>query len=304
MATVLIQDGSMKVGDNVAVGVTFGRVKAMFNDAGKRVKKAGPSTPVSILGLSDVPQVGDALKVATNEKQARLIAERCKEKIKEESRPATINLNNLYDQIATGEVKELKIVLKVDVQGSIEPIRNSLEKLSTDKVQIRIIRSAAGNISESDIMLAVASQALVIGFGAEVDAGAARQAEADGVDIRKYNIIYKLIEDVERAMKGMLEPTYVEVFDGRAQVRATFASGKHVVIAGLMVTEGKIKRSSMVKIIRGGEVLTESEVLGLRRFKDDVSEVAAGYECGITVKNFNKFQEGDVLEFYHREKAT
>jgi translation initiation factor IF-2 len=305
LATVLIQAGTLKEMDTVVVGETWGRVRAMFNDTGKRVKKAEPSTPAEILGLNNVPQVGDTLTAVTDERHAQaLLASHRTEMEKEASRTAkTVNLNNLYDQISAGKVKELNVILKTDVQGSIEPIRTSLEQLGTEQVKVRIIHSATGNITESDVMLAMASKGLIIGFNANAGEGARRLAATSGVDIRHYNIIYSLIDDVAKAMKGMLEPTYVEVIDGRAEIRAVFPAGKSSKVAGVYVNDGKILRNAQVRVRRGKELVADATVSSLKRFKDDVKEVAAGYECGVGVKDFNDFQVGDTLEFYRMEKS-
>jgi translation initiation factor IF-2 len=299
LATVLVQTGTLKVGDTVVVGGAWGRVRAMFNDLGKRVRKAEPSTPVEILGLDSVPQAGDILNAVAGEQQARALIQ----KHQKERHAGAVSLDNLYDQISAGQVKELDVILKVDVQGSLEPITASLERLSTDEVKVRIIHSGTGNITESDVMLAAASKGLVIGFGTRVEAGARRMADAEGVDIHLYDIIYNLVDDVEKALKGMLEPHYVDVIEGRAEVRAVFPSGKKKKVAGVMVTEGKISRGASVRVRRGDKILHESTIESLRRFKDDVSEVAAGYECGVGVKEFDVFEAGDILEFYRKERA-
>jgi translation initiation factor IF-2 len=299
LATVLVQTGTLKVGDTVVVGGAWGRVRAMFNDLGKRVRKAEPSAPVEILGLDSVPQAGDILNAVAGEQQARaLIQKHRKEKL-----PKAVSLDNIYDQISAGQVKELDVILKVDVQGSLEPITASLERLSTDEVKVRIIHSGTGNITESDVMLAAASKGLVIGFGTKLEAGARRMADAEGVDVRLYDIIYNLVDDVEKALKGLLEPHYVDVIEGRAEVKAVFPSGKKRKVAGVMVTEGRISRGASVRVRRGDKILHESVIESLRRFKDDVSEVAAGYECGVGVKDFDAFEAGDSLEFYRRERA-
>ncbi len=305
LATVLIQAGTLKEGDTVVVGDTWGRVRAMFNDIGKRIKKAEPSTPAAVLGLDDVPEVGDNLVAVTDEHHAQaMLARRRTEKEEEAARTAKpVNLDNLYDQISAGKVKELNVILKTDVQGSIEPIRTSLERLGGDEVKVRIIHSAAGNITESDVMLAAASNGLIIGFNISAGEGARRLATTSGVSIRYYDIIYTLIDDVDKALKGMLEPTYVEVIDGRATVQAVFSAGKGAKVAGVMVNDGKVARNASVRVRRGKQVLTDSTVSSLKRFKDDVREVAAGYECGVGVKDFNDFQVGDVLEFYRMERA-
>jgi len=305
LATVLVQTGTLKVGDTVVVGNTWGRVRAMFNDIGKRIKKAEPATPAEILGLNIVPQVGDTLTAVANERQAQALIEKHKAEIEQESSLAgkSINLNNLYDQISAGRVKELNVILKTDVQGSIEPIRSSLEQLGTDEVQVRIIHSATGNITESDTMLAIASKGLIIGFNVSSEEGARRLATTKGVDIRYYNVIYNLADDVEKALKGMLEPSYVEVIDGRAEVRAIFPASKGTKVAGVYVTEGKISRGASVRVQRGDEVVSDSTVSSLKRFKDDVKEVATGYECGVGISDFSDYEIGDILEFHRMEKA-
>ena len=305
LATILVQTGTLKVGDTVVVGNTWGRVRAMFNDIGKRIKKAEPATPAEILGLNIVPQVGDTLTAVANERQAQALIEKHKAEIEQESSLAgkSINLNNLYDQISAGRVKELNVILKTDVQGSIEPIRSSLEQLGTDEVQVRIIHSATGNITESDTMLAIASKGLIIGFNVSSEEGARRLATTKGVDIRYYNVIYNLADDVEKALKGMLEPSYVEVIDGRAEVRAIFPASKGTKVAGVYVTEGKISRGASVRVQRGDEVVSDSTVSSLKRFKDDVKEVATGYECGVGISDFSDYEIGDILEFHRMEKA-
>jgi len=300
LARVLIQNGTLKVGDTVVVGGTWGRIRAMFNDLGKRVRKADPSMPVELLGLDSVPQVGDTLTTVAGEHQARALIQ----KRQQEIHPRAVSLDNLYDQISAGQVKELNIILKADVQGSIEPIRSSLERLATEQVQVRIIHSGSGNITESDVMLAIASKGLIIGFGTGVEAGAKRLAEVEGVDIRRYDVIYNLVDDVEKALKGMLEPTYVEVVEGRAEVRAVFPSSKKSKVAGVYVTEGKIGRGAQVRVRRGEQVVAESVVNSLRRFKDDVKEVTSGYECGEGIEDFNDFENGDILEFFRKEKSS
>ena len=303
LATVLVNNGTLKLGDTVVVGTTWGRVRAMFNDIGKQVKKVGPATPVELLGLSSVPQVGDTLTTVTNERQVQVLIEKRKSEMKE-ALPKAVNLNNLYDQISTGQVKGLNVILKTDVQGSIEPIRSSLERLGPEEVQVRIIHNGTGNITESDVMLATASKGLIIGFGVITEEGARRLASAEGIDIRHYDVIYNLIDDVDKALKGLLEPSYVEVIEGRAEVRAIFPAGKRIQIAGAYVAEGKISRNASVRVRRGEEIVHESTVSSLRRFKDDVREVAAGYECGIGIKDLSEFQVGDILEFFRMEKAA
>ncbi len=299
VATVLIHDGTLKMGDIVVVGTISGRVKAMFSDTGKRLRRAEPATPVAILGLPSVPQVGDALKAVSGEREAQaLVAERQKELA--QATPRSVTLDRLYTDISSGKVKELNVVLRADVQGSIEPIKNSLEQLSTDEIKVRIIHSGTGIINESDVMLALASRGLVIGFSVATEPGAKRLAEAEGVDIRSYNIIYSLVDDVAKALKGMLEPALTEVIQGRAEVRAVFTAGKREKVAGIYVSEGRVSRGDLVRVRLGDKVVSDSTVASLRRFKDDVREVAAGYECGLGVQGFSDFQVGDILEFYRK----
>jgi len=237
-------------------------------------------------------------RLVDDERQARAM-------VAEKTQPqAAVTMNNLYDEISAGHIKELNVVLKVDVQGSVEPIRASLEKLGIENLKIHLIHAAAGNITESDVMLAAASKGLIIGFNTGVEGGALRSAEATGVEIRRYDIIYKLVEDLEKALKGLLEPTYVDVVQGKAEIKAVFSAGKHTQVAGVIVSEGKINRGSQARVRRGGEVIFESEINSLRRFKDDVKEVAAGYECGIGLKEFNGFEVGDTIEAYRKEKAA
>ncbi|MBI2831817.1 MAG: translation initiation factor IF-2 [Chloroflexi bacterium] len=300
LATVLVQDGTLRPGNIVVVGDTWGKIKAMYNDTGKQVRKAEPAAPVEILGLSSVPKAGDTMTVVASEHHARaMIQKRERDTLHKHG----VSLDNLYKQITAGQVKELNIILKTDVQGSIEPIRKSLEQLSAEQVQIRIIRSGTGDITESDVMLAAASKGLVIGFNVSVDTGARKMAEMEGVDIRVYDIIYTLRDDVEKAMKGMLEPTYVDVVEGHAEVRAVFAAGKKEKAAGVIVSDGRATRSSLVRVWRKKQLLIDSTISSLRRFKEDAKEVTAGYECGIGVKGFSEFEVGDVLEFYKKEKA-
>ena len=301
LATVLVHDGTLRLGDMVVVGNTWGRVKAMFNDTSKQVRKAKPSSPVIILGLHNVPQVGDALTAVAGERQARSLVQEYQQEVQQA--PKAVSLANLFDQISAGKVKELDIILKADVQGSLEPIRISLERLATDEVQVKIIHSGSGNVIESDVMLAVASKGLVIAFNTKIEAGAQRLAEAEGVDIRSYNVIYDLVGDVEKALKGMLTPEFVDVIEGRAEVRIIFPAAKRDKIAGVYVIEGKISRGVTVRVRRNEQVVLESSVSSLRRFKDDVKEVSAGYECGVGIKDYSDFKIGDILEFFRREKA-
>ena len=302
LATVLVHNGTLRLGDIIVVGTTWGKVKAMFNDLGKQIRKAEPATPAEILGLNEVPGVGDVFNVVPSEHHARTLIEK---RIQEQQKRAakSIRLDNVFDQITSGNVKELNLILKTDVQGSIEPIRDSLEKLSTDEVKVRIIRAATGNVTESDVMLASASGGLIVGFSVSVEPGARHLADRESVDIRVYNIIYELIDDVEKAIKGLLEPKLVEVIDGRAEVRAVFASGKKEKVAGVAVVNGKIFRGGSVRVLRQGKVIHTSIVASLRRFKEDVKEVTAGMEAGVGVEGFSDFVAGDILEVFHQEKA-
>ena len=299
LATVLVHTGTLKLGDTIVAGITWGRLKAMFNDTGKRVRKAEPSTPVELLGLDSVPQAGDILTAVAGEQQARALIQKRQLEMKQQA--PSVNLNNLFDQISAGQIKELNVILKTDVQGSIEPIRGSLEQLATKEVQVRVIHSGSGNITESDVMLAIASKGLIIGFNTGTEPGARRLADVEGVSIRHYDVIYNLADDVSKALKGMLEPSYIDVIEGRAEVRAVFPATKRQKVAGVYVTEGKVRRGVSVKVKRQEQVVCESTVGSLRHFKDDVKEMSTGYECGVGVKDFSDFQVGDILEFFRRE---
>jgi translation initiation factor IF-2 len=302
MATVLVQTGSLKIGDYVVVGDIWGKVKAMFDDKGKRVKKAEPSTPVGVLGLSTVPQAGDTLTVVGGEKEARAEIERWQKEKEMSSASKVPKLSNLFAQIQAGNVKELSIILKTDVQGSIEPIRDSLERLGSGEVKVRIVHSGSGSITENDVLLAIASKGIIIGFNTRPEPGAKRLAEREGVDVRSYQVIYTLVEDVEKALAGMLEPTYVDVVEGHGEVRATFSTrqGK---IAGVYVTDGKISRGALARVLRKGQPVFEGQVSSLKHFKENVREVAAGFECGVGVEGFPEFEVGDIIETYRKEKV-
>ena len=303
VASLLIQNGTLHVGNSILVGSTYGRIRAMFDDMGKKIKSAGPSIPVEVLGLSEVPAAGDRFVVVKDEKTARNMAEIRKDKIKTESHQAShrVSLEDLYSQIQEGKVKELSIIVKADVQGSVEAIRQSLEKLSTDDVKVRVIHGAVGAITETDITLATASNALMIGFNVRPDSNAVAMAEKDGVDIKTYRIIYDAIEDVKSAMIGMLDPEYKEVVNGKAEVRMTYKISNVGTIAGCYVTDGKIVRNSEIRVIRDGIVIFESVLASLKRFKDDAKEVNKGYECGLSVERFNDLKEGDIIESFTME---
>ncbi|WOV85319.1 translation initiation factor IF-2 [Sporosarcina jeotgali] len=298
VASLLVQDGTLRVGDPVVVGNTFGRVRAMINDVGRRVKEAGPSAPVEITGLSNVPQAGDRFVVFKDEKTARQIGEsRAGEAIQEQRTEKTrVTLDNLFDQMKEGEMKELNLIVKADVQGTVEAMAASLMKIDVEGVNVKIIHTGAGAINESDISLAAASNAIVIGFNVRPDVNAKRAADEEGVDIRLHRVIYKVVEEIESAMKGMLDPEFEEKIIGQVEVRETFKVSKIGTIAGSYVTDGKITRDSGVRIYRDNIVIFEGELDTLKRFKDDAKEVAKGYECGITIKNFNDVKEGDIIE--------
>lgn len=305
VATLLVQNGTLRVGDPIVVGNTYGRVRAMVNDMGRRVKEAGPSTPVEITGLNEVPQAGDRFVVFEDEKTARQIGEaRAQQAIQAQRQESNrINLDNLFEHLKQGEMKELHLIVKADVQGSVEAIVAAFQKLDVEGVKVKIIHTGVGAINESDITLAAASNAIVIGFNVRPDANAKRAAESEKVDIRLHRIIYKAIEEIEQAMKGMLDPEYEEKIIGQAEVRQTFKVSKVGTIAGSYVTEGKVTRNSGVRLIRDGIVIFEGEIDQLKRFKDDVKEVQQGYECGITIKNFNDIKEGDIIEAYIMEEV-
>jgi translation initiation factor IF-2 len=306
VATLLVQNGTLKVGDPIVVGNTFGRVRAMVNDLGRRVKEAGPSAPVEITGLNDVPQAGDRFVVFEDEKTARSVGEaRASQALQaQRGEKSKVSLENLFEQMKQGEMKDLNLVLKADVQGSVEALAASLLKIEVEGVNIRIIHTGVGAINESDITLAAASNAIVIGFNVRPDVNAKRTADAEGVEIRLHRIIYKVMEEIEAAMKGMLDPEFEEKIIGQAEVRQTFKVSKVGTIAGSYVTEGKISRDSGVRLIRDGIVIFEGELDALKRFKDDAKDVAKGYECGITIKNFNDVKEGDVIEAFIMEEIT
>jgi translation initiation factor IF-2 len=306
VATLLVQTGTLHTGDVVIAGDATGKIKAMFDDHGASVTEAGPSTPVKVLGMHDVPLAGDVFHVVKDEKFARadVITRRRAHDAALTAEAHPVNLDTLFGEIHSGNVQDLNIILKTDVQGSIDPIRHSLERLSNDEVRVKIIHSGSGTITESDVMLAIASKGVIIGFNSKPDSGAKRLAETGGVDIRQYGIIYNLIEDVEKAINGMLEPTYADVVDGHAEVRQIFKVSRRGNIAGCFVTDGTLHRNSLVKVMRRGEQLASVSCAGLKRFQDDVREVQNNLECGVTLDAFDAFEEGDILEFFHRERSN
>ena len=305
VATLLVQNGSLNVGDPLVVGNTFGRVRAMINDRSKNIQTAKPSTPVEITGLQDVPNAGDRFVVFGDEKTARQIGEKRQQQYIETTRQANsaVSLDTLFEQMKQGEMKDLNIIIKADVQGSVEALAMSLAKSDVEGVNVRIIHTGVGAINESDITLAVASNAVVIGFNVRPDNNAKQMAQTEQVDIRLHSIIYKVIEEIEAAMTGLLDPEFVEKVIGLAEVRQVYKVSKIGTIAGAYVTEGKVSRDGKVRVIRDSVVIYEGEIDTLRRFKDDVKEVQSGYECGMTVENFNDIKEGDVFEVYIMEEV-
>jgi translation initiation factor IF-2 len=303
MAAVLVQTGTLHQGDAVVVGDTCGKIKAMFDDRGRRLESAGPSEPVKVMGLEAVPLAGDTLKVVKDERVARARVEELRRQ--REALPSreqrAVTLEALFGEVTAGKVRELNLILKTDVQGSIEPVRNSIERLSTEEVKVRIIHAASGTITESDVMLAVASKAIIVGFGSRPEAGARPLAEAERVDIRFYEVIYDVIDDIQKALLGLLEPVYSDVVDGHAEVRQVFRISRRGNVAGCFIRDGAASRSSLVRLLRGEQVLADTKMDTLRRFTEDVRDVQTGYECGIALEGFDDFQEGDVMEFYHRE---
>jgi len=305
LATLLIQNGTLEVGDTVIVGTTLGKLRAMFDFRGKQIRKAGPSTPVSVMGLNDVPQAGDLFEVVDNEKTARSIVQQRKLKADElaASKQTTSTLEQLFERFQAGEVRGLRLILKADVQGSLEPIVSEVNELGKGDIKVNILHAETGNIGENDIMLASASEAVVIGFNVQADAAARRLAEAEGVSIRLYDIIYRLTEDLEKALKGMLEPEEKETIIGYARVRAVFNITKVGNIAGCIVTSGEIRRNARVRVKRGEDILYEGNIASLKHLQDDVREVRTGFECGIALKNFTDMTEGDIIEAYIVEKV-
>lgn len=300
VATLLVQNGTLHTGDIIIAGTTVGRVRVMTNDRGQEVKEAGPSTPVEITGLDEVPSAGDVVNAVADERLARTLVEQRKHDIKEKEFQSyqKVTLDNLFSQIEQGEMKELAIVVKADVQGSAEAVKQSLEKLSNDEVRVRVIHAGVGAVSKSDVMLANASNAIIIGFNVRPDPVARNSAEEENVEIRSYRIIYDAIDDVTQAMKGMLAPKYRDVDQGRVEVRQVYRISSVGTVAGCYVTEGKVSRSAMIRVVRDGIVIAEDKIDSLKRFKDDVKEVAQGYECGIGLDKFNDVKEGDIFEAY------
>ncbi|MFO7623322.1 MAG: translation initiation factor IF-2 [Anaerolineales bacterium] len=306
LVTLLVQNGTLSVGDVVMAGTTFGRLRAMFDYRGRKVRKAGPATPVSVMGINDVPQAGDVFRVVSSEKEARSIVE---ERIQQHSQrdtvqKAPVTLEQLFDRFQAGEERELRLIVKADVQGSLEPIISSLNDLQGGDIAVNVLHAETGNIGENDIMLASASKAIVIGFNVSADAAVRRLAEVEGVSVRLYDIIYRLLEDVEKALKGMLEPVLKETILGRAEVRAIFRISKLGNIAGCRVTEGEIRRNARARVLRNTASIHDGEIQSLKHVQDDVREVRQGFECGIALKGFSDYAPGDVIECYSVEKVA
>lgn len=300
VATVIVQTGTLSVGDSVVAGHTHGRIRAMINDKGERVTKVGPSSAVEIQGLSDVPEAGDRFQIVKDDKTARKIAERRQQKIREKNLKSSqrVSLEDLFEQIQEGKVKDLNVIVKADAQGSVEALKQSLLKLSNEEVRVNVIHGAVGTVTESDILLASASNAIIIGFNVRPSSSVTNMAERESIELKTYRIIYEAIEDIEAAMKGMLDPEYKEVVLGKIEVRATFKVPNVGVIAGGYVQEGKVTRNSNIRLVRDGIVIHDGKISSLKRFKDDVREVLTGYECGIGIENYNDVKEGDIIESY------
>jgi translation initiation factor IF-2 len=306
VATVLVQEGTAKIGDYFVCGVHYGRIRAMQNDRGEKITTAGPSMPAEVIGLTGVPDAGDSFVIMPDERQAKEIAMLRQQKMRETelAKSSKLSLEQLYEKIQMGEVKELNVVVKGDVQGSVEAVSESLRKLSTDAIRLRVINSSVGAITETDVNLATASNAIVLGFNVRPEVKAQSLAEKEGVDIRLYNIIYDAVDDIKKAMEGLLEPTLKEKFLGRAEIREVFSVPKHGNVAGSYVLDGKMLRNSQVRLLRDNIVVYEGKMSSLRRFKDDIKEVAAGYECGISLENYNDIKPGDIIESFEIEKIA
>ncbi len=305
VSTLLVQNGSLEVGDIVLAGKSVGKLRAMFDFHGKKIRKAGPSSPVQVMGLSDVPEAGELFQVYPSEKEARVIAQERKAQLQQNSINAPkASLESLFNRIQAGETKELRLIVKADVQGSLEPITTALNDIEKGDVNINVLYSETGDIGENDVNLASASKAIVLGFNVQADSGAKRLAEAEGVSIRLYQIIYRLTEDVEKALKGMLEPEYKEIQIGKAEVLAVFKISKLGNIAGCRVTMNEIRRNGKIRVMRNGEKVFEGEMSSLKHEKDDVKEVRQGFDCGISLKNFENFEKGDILECFTLERSS
>jgi translation initiation factor IF-2 len=306
VATLLVQNGSLKNSDVIVAGFAQGRLRALFDYRGNRIEEAGPSIPVSVMGLSDVPAAGDLFRVVESDREARNIVKERQIAADEQAqaRKTAVTLEQIFERFQAGEARELRPIIKADVQGSLEPIVNSLEEMEVGEIGVNILHADTGEITEGDIMLAATSDAIVIGFNTQADTAAQRLAETEGISIRSYNIIYRLTEDVEKALKGMLEPEERQVVIGRASVLAVFPVSKLGQIAGCRISDGEIRRNGKIRVLRNGEVIFEGEVASLKRHQEDVREVRQGFECGIGVRNFNDFEEGDTLECFVIEMVS
>ena len=304
IATMLVQNGTLRTGDIIVAGTTVGRVRAMTNADGRKIEEAGPSVPVEITGLDDVPTGGDIFNAVSDERLARELVDQRRTEMKEErfNSRTKVTLDNLFDQMKQGDMKELQIIVKADVQGSVEAVRQSLEKLSNEEVRVNVIHGGVGAISESDVMLASASNAIIVGFNVRPDPVAEENAKRDGVDMRLYRIIYDCIDEIESALKGMLAPKFRELALGKAECREVYKITNVGTIVGAHVTTGKITRAAQIRVVRDGIVITEDKIASLRRFKDDVKEVAEGYDCGIGLERFNDIKQGDILEAFVMEE--
>ncbi len=302
-ATLLIQAGTLHKGDNIVAGTSYGRIRAMFDERGDQTEEAGPATPVAILGLNEVPHAGDIFEVVEDESTARSMAEERQEEGEGERYTAPTSLDELFARMQAGEVKELNLIVKADVQGSLEPIESQLEQLGTDELKVNVLHMGTGTITENDIMLASASDAVIVGFNVPVDSVAQRQAEAEGVDVRLYSVIYRLTEDIQKALEGLLEPEYQEFLIGQVEVRAVFSIPRGGNVAGCYVTDGKVKRGAIARLFRNGSMVYEGEVDSLKRFTEDVREVAQGYECGMGLTYYDDYEEGDIIRVYEERQV-
>ncbi|MFC1935674.1 translation initiation factor IF-2 [Chloroflexota bacterium] len=301
VATVLVKTGTLKVGDHLVIGTTRGKVKALVNDSGQRIKRATPSMPAEVLGINQLPEAGDTFLVAESERQSRVMVE--ERQRQQQARGPAVSLEEMFSRIRAGEAKDLDLIIKADAQGSVEALRDALNQLSTDKAQVRIIHAASGTITEADVFLAVASQAIIIGFNTTLESGARHVAEVERVEIRFYNVIYTLLEDIQNTLEGLVQPTLRDIVEGHATVRAVFSRSRRSKVAGLYVTDGRLLRNASARVLRGGQIIHDGPISSLRHLKDDVREMATGFECGIMLAGFDDFQEGDIIEVHRQERV-
>ena len=302
IATVLVQTGTLKIADNFVVGELRGRVRAMFDDKGESIKEAGPSMPAEVLGLSGLPEAGDTFEVVADEKTARRIVDERTRK-NQIAKASGLTMEDVHTRLATGEVKALNLIVKTDVQGSVEAVKSTLMSLNTTEYRVNLVHAACGTITESDVLLAVASQAIIVGFNSRPEPGAKKLSGVEGVEIRHYEVIYDLVEDIEDALQGLLEPVYRDIVEGQATVRAVFSVGRRIKVAGIYVNDGHIARDSMIHVLRGGQKVHSGSISSLKHFKDDVREVATGLEGGIVLEGFSDFEEGDIIEAHRSERV-